>query len=109
MAWFVIFRFPETPDSPNGIDYQLYVTKKVWSKTVGGEDVIADRIFHYHQVCSLLLLAHIIFRYGENFLSVYGHLFHRSEFKAKILPCMIRNDIMETNLLYKLSRFRFEM
>ncbi|CAB4001625.1 unconventional myosin-VIIa-like [Paramuricea clavata] len=38
-----------TPDSPNGIDYELYVTKKVWSKTVGGEDVIADRIFHYHQ------------------------------------------------------------
>ena len=39
-----------TPDSPNGIDYELYVTKKVWSKTVGGDDVIADRIFHYHQV-----------------------------------------------------------
>ncbi|XP_028401703.1 unconventional myosin-VIIa-like [Dendronephthya gigantea] len=38
-----------TPDSPNGIDYELYVTKKVWTKTVGGEDVIADRIFHYHQ------------------------------------------------------------
>ena len=43
-----------TPDSPNGIDYELYVTKKVWSKTVGGDDVTADRIFHYHQVCSVM-------------------------------------------------------
>lgn len=53
----VIYSFVTgTPDSPNGIDYELYVTKKVWSKTVGGEDVIADRIFHYHQVCSNSLL-----------------------------------------------------
>jgi hypothetical protein len=45
-----------TPDSPNGIDYELYVTKKVWTKTVGGDDVIADQIFHYHQVRSGLIL-----------------------------------------------------
>ena len=48
----IIILITGTPDSPNGIDYELYVTKKVWTKTVGGEDVIADRIFHYHQVSS---------------------------------------------------------